>query len=41
MGLIFRLVELLIVLVPLAGVIYAAVKGFSATQRRIEGLSSA
>jgi hypothetical protein len=37
MGLIFRLVELLIVLVPLAGVIYAAVKGFSTTQRRMQG----
>ncbi|MCV7226550.1 hypothetical protein [Mycolicibacterium komossense] len=36
MGLLFRLVELLIVLVPLAGVIYAAVKGFSATQRRMQ-----
>jgi hypothetical protein len=34
MGLLFRLAELLIVLVPLAGVLYAAVKAFSATQRR-------
>jgi hypothetical protein len=38
MGLLFRLVELLIVLVPLAGVIYAAVKGFAATQRRAQGI---
>jgi hypothetical protein len=36
MGLLFRLVELLIVIVPLAGVIYAAIKGFSATQRRAQ-----
>ncbi|MET0703565.1 MAG: hypothetical protein ABWY93_28310 [Mycobacterium sp.] len=36
MGLVFRLAELLIVLVPLAGVIFAAVKGFSATQRRAQ-----
>lgn len=34
MGLLFRLAELLIVLVPLAGVLFAAVKAFSATQRR-------
>jgi hypothetical protein len=34
MGLVFRLVELLIVIVPLAGVIIAAVKAFSAAQRR-------
>jgi hypothetical protein len=34
MGLIFRLLELLIVIVPLAGVIIAAVKAFSAVQRR-------
>jgi hypothetical protein len=41
MGLLFRLVELLIVLVPLAGVIYAAVKGFAATQRRGQELGEA
>ncbi len=34
MGLIFRLVELLLVLVPLAGAIYAAVRGVSALNRR-------
>lgn len=34
MGLIFRLVELLLVLVPLAGAIYAAVRGVSALTRR-------
>lgn len=34
MGLIFRLVELLLVLVPLVGVIYAAVKGISAASKR-------
>ncbi len=36
MGLLFRLAELLIVLVPLAGVIYAAIRGFSAGQRRLQ-----
>ncbi|MGY4708540.1 hypothetical protein ACXDF8_03075 [Mycolicibacterium sp. CBM1] len=36
MGLIFRLVELLLVLVPLAGAIYAAVRGISAVNRRRE-----
>jgi hypothetical protein len=36
-GLLFRLIELLIVIVPLAGVIYAAIKGFSAaTKQRAE-----
>jgi hypothetical protein len=34
MGLIFRLVELLLVIVPLAGAIYAAVKGVSAIKRQ-------
>lgn len=34
MGLIFRLVELLLVVVPLAGAIYAAVKGVSAIKRQ-------
>lgn len=34
MGLIFRLVELLLVLVPLAGAIYAAVRGVSALSKR-------
>lgn len=34
MGLIFRLVELLLVIVPLAGAIYAAVKGVSALKRQ-------
>ncbi|TGD90308.1 hypothetical protein BayCH28_00075 [Mycolicibacterium sp. CH28] len=34
MGLIFRLVELLVVLVPLAGAIYAAVRGLSALANR-------
>ena len=34
MGLVFRLVELLLVLVPLAGAIYAAVRGFSALAGR-------
>jgi hypothetical protein len=33
-GVIFRLVELLLVLVPLAGAIYAAVRGISALSRR-------
>ncbi|WP_431239904.1 hypothetical protein ACQ86B_10250 [Mycolicibacterium aichiense] len=36
MGLIFRLVELLLVIVPLAGAIYAAVKGVSAIRRQNE-----
>lgn len=36
MGLIFRLVELLLVIVPLAGAIYAAVKGISAIRRQNE-----
>jgi hypothetical protein len=36
MGLLFRLAELLIVLLPLAGVFIAAIKGFSANKRRIE-----
>lgn len=36
MGLLFRLAELLIVIVPLATVIIAAVKAFSANQRRHE-----
>ncbi|KAA0111987.1 hypothetical protein [Mycolicibacterium sp. P1-5] len=36
MGLIFRLVELLLVIVPLAGAIYAAVKGVSALKRQNE-----
>jgi hypothetical protein len=36
MGLLFRLAELLIVIVPLVGVIFAAVKAFSATQRRVQ-----
>ncbi|HTY28196.1 MAG TPA: hypothetical protein VMD51_08630 [Mycobacterium sp.] len=34
MGMIFRLAELLLVLVPLAGAIYAAVRGISAVSRR-------
>jgi hypothetical protein len=34
MGLLFRLAELLLILVPLAGVIIAGVKGFLAGQRR-------
>ncbi|HZU49455.1 MAG TPA: hypothetical protein VFA16_19705, partial [Mycobacterium sp.] len=34
MGLLFRLAELLLVLVPLAGVIIAGVKAFLASQRR-------
>lgn len=34
MGLLFRLAELLIVILPLAGVVIAAVKAFSASQRR-------
>ena len=34
MGLIFRLVEVLLVLVPLVGVIFAAVKGLSAATKR-------
>ncbi len=34
MGLVFRLVELLLVLVPLAGVIFAAVKGIQAATKR-------
>lgn len=34
MGLLFRLAELLIVILPLAGVVIAAVKAFSANQRR-------
>ncbi len=34
MGLLFRLAELLIVLLPLAGGLYAAVKAFTAAQRR-------
>jgi hypothetical protein len=33
-GLLIRLIELLIVLVPLAGVIFAAIKGFSAVNKR-------
>ena len=37
MGLLFRLAELLFVIVPLAGVIIAAVKAYSATQRRPRG----
>jgi hypothetical protein len=36
MGLLFRLVELLIVIVPVVGVIFAAIKAFSASQRRSE-----
>lgn len=36
MGLLFRLVELLIVVVPLAGVVIAAVRGFSANKRPAE-----
>ncbi|AKK27410.1 hypothetical protein [Mycobacterium sp. EPa45] len=36
MGLIFRLVELLLVIVPLAGAIYAAVRGISAVRRQNE-----
>ncbi len=39
MGLIFRLVELLLLVLPLAGLIVAAVKAFSAYQRR--GVESA
>lgn len=39
MGLIFRLVELLLLILPLAGVIVAGVKAFSAYQRR--GVESA
>jgi hypothetical protein len=35
-GLLFRLAELLIVILPLAGMIFAAVKGFAANKRRIE-----
>lgn len=35
-GLLFRLVELLIVMLPLAGIIVAAIKAFSASQRRGE-----
>ncbi|MCX2934645.1 hypothetical protein ORI20_30715 [Mycobacterium sp. CVI_P3] len=34
MGLIFRLVELLVIIVPLAGAIYAAVRGVSALTKR-------
>ena len=34
MGLIFRLAELLIVILPLAGVVVAAVKGFAANRQR-------
>jgi len=34
MGLVFRLVELLILLIPLAGVIYAGIRGVSALRRR-------
>lgn len=36
MGLIFRLLELLLVIVPLAGAIYAAVRGVSALRRQNE-----
>jgi hypothetical protein len=36
MGLLFRLIELLIVIVPVAGAIFAAVRAFSAAQRRHE-----
>jgi len=36
MGLLFRLAEFLLVLLPLVGVIITAVKGFSAGKRRIE-----
>lgn len=36
MGLIFRLAELLLILVPLAGAIYAAVKGIAAVRRQNE-----
>ncbi|MGH3961196.1 MAG: hypothetical protein ACRDTL_19935, partial [Mycobacterium sp.] len=36
MGLLFRLAELLIVIVPLAGVIIAAIKAVSANRRRVE-----
>jgi hypothetical protein len=36
MGLLFRLIELLIVIVPVAGAIFAAVRAFSAGQRRRE-----
>jgi hypothetical protein len=35
-GLLFRLAELLVVILPLAGVIIAAVKAFSANKRRFE-----
>lgn len=37
MGLLFRLAEFLIVIVPLAGVIIAAIRAFSANKRRGEG----
>lgn len=37
MGLLFRLAELLIVLLPLVGVITAAVKAFTANKRRAQG----
>ncbi|MGF2951002.1 hypothetical protein ACOJVP_01405, partial [Mycobacterium sp. THU-M116] len=36
MGLIFRLAELLIVILPLAGVVVAAVKAFAANRQRTE-----
>ena len=36
MGLLFRLAEFLIVIVPLAGVIITAIKAFSANKRRLE-----
>ena len=36
-GMIFRLAELLLVLVPLAGAIYAVVRGISAAFRRQGG----
>ncbi len=37
MGLLFRLAELLIVILPLAGMVVAAVKAFTAIKRRTEG----
>ena len=37
MGLVIRLAELLIVILPLAGMVVAAVKAFTAIKRRTEG----
>ena len=35
-GLLFRLAELLIVMLPVAGIVVAAIKAFGAARRRVE-----